>query len=88
MGSAYNLSLDGRSVGWVAGIISVTFLGTIFLFLDARLSGLIWRRDVEENETSTDFSSITRTRIAVFILSCLWELVRQGFTNATPDPFE
>lgn len=86
MGSTFNLRLNARAVGWVAGLISVVFLGTIFLFLESKLSSLIWQRD---DDRPREFSSITRTRIAVFILSCLWELSRQGFRDAiTPELYE
>ncbi|CAL8094715.1 unnamed protein product [Orchesella dallaii] len=87
MGAALNVKLETRSVGWAAGLISVVFLGTIFLFLEARLSTLIWQRD-DDTEKNDNYSSITKTRLAVFMLSCLWELARQGFRDTAPDPFD
>ncbi|ODM96599.1 Protein saal1 [Orchesella cincta] len=85
IGSALNLRLESRSVGWAAGLISVVFLGVIFLFLEARLSALIWQRD---DDKPRNFSSVTRTRLAVFMLSCLWEVARQGFRDSAPEPFD
>lgn len=87
MGSVLNLSLSGRAIGWAAGLISVVFLGTILFFLESKLSSIVWQRD---DDQPRKFSSITRTRIAIFILSCAWELGRQGFgdTASSPNTFE